>query len=54
LESLYHHSRREEQGREKTFTFYMHRRLESHYHIDYAFLSESLLQKAVLEVRRPS
>ena len=53
LDSLYHHTRGEEQGKEGTHTFYMHRRLERHYHIDYAFLSDSLLQSATLEIGHP-
>lgn len=42
--SAYHHVYSEPQGEEKVATFYMHRKRERPYHIDYAFLSEKLLQ----------
>lgn len=53
LESLYHHERTEVQGQEKTPTFFMNRRPEKAYHIDYAFLSDALLPGASLEIGSP-
>lgn len=53
LESVYHHCRGESQGQEETPTFFMNRRIERHYHIDYAFLSETLLSKATVDVGPP-
>ncbi|MBX3617731.1 endonuclease/exonuclease/phosphatase family protein [Nitrosomonas sp.] len=50
LKSLYHHERGENQGMENTPTFFMYRRSDKSYHIDYAFLSETLLERASLEV----
>lgn len=54
LESLYHHERGEAQGKEDTPTFFMYRHPDKPYHIDYAFLSETLLEGASLEVGAPS
>jgi exonuclease III len=54
LTSLYHSSRSELQGKETVPTFYMHRNLEKPYHIDYAFLSQDLLQGATVAIGEPS
>lgn len=54
LESIYHHSKSEVQGKESLPTFFMHRHLERPYHIDYAFLSQALLSGTVAEVGHPS
>lgn len=54
LRSLYHHARSEDHGKENTPTFFMYRRLDKPYHIDYAFLSEVLLERASLEVGAPA
>jgi exonuclease III len=54
LRSLYHHERSEDQGKENTPTFFMYRRSDKPYHIDYAFLSEILLEGASLEVGTPT
>lgn len=50
LESLYHSASGEAQGQESAPTFFMYRRIEKPYHIDYAFLSEALLQGATVDV----
>lgn len=54
LSSLYHFSTSERQGSESKPTFYMHRKLEKPYHIDYAFLSTKLLKGATCEVGDPA
>jgi exonuclease III len=54
LTSLYHHAHSEPQGAESKPTFYMHRKREKPYHIDYAFLSEKLLEGAACEVGDPT
>lgn len=53
LSSLYHRERSEAQGKESTPTFFMNRKRERPYHIDYAFLSEVLLPAAAVEIGRP-
>ncbi|GAA5225463.1 endonuclease/exonuclease/phosphatase family protein [Membranihabitans marinus] len=45
IESLYHYYWDEEQGSESNPTFYMHRKLEKPYHIDYAFGSKEFLTR---------
>jgi exonuclease III len=52
--SLYHAVKGEAQGSESSPTFYMHRKREKPYHIDYAFLSKMYLPSASLEVGNPS
>ncbi|MGC8775318.1 MAG: endonuclease/exonuclease/phosphatase family protein [Chlorobaculum sp.] len=54
LTSLYHHVYGEQQGTETMATFYMHRKREKPYHIDYAFLSAKLLNDATCEIGDPS
>lgn len=51
--SIYHHERGEVQGQESTPTFFLHRRLDKPYHIDYAFLSQALLNGSSVEVGQP-
>ncbi len=50
IHSLYHHQTSEQQGLEKHPTFYMHRKQDKPYHIDYACLSSSLLPHSRLEI----
>ncbi len=50
LMSVYHHQSSEVQGQESQPTFYMQRKLTKPYHIDYAFLSQAILQNAKLAV----
>ena len=50
LESCYHRGFNEEQGKETRPTFFMYRKPEKPYHIDYAFLSQALLPNAKLEI----
>lgn len=48
IHSLYHTQTGLSQGAEKQPTFFLHRKLEKPYHIDYAFLSKQLLDNAKL------
>lgn len=50
LESAYHHLRKEPQGGELSPTLYLQRNVNKPYHIDYAFVSRSLLAGATLDV----
>ena len=50
LQSLYHRVSNEAQGAETTPTFYLQRNLSKPYHIDYAFVSEDLIDTCELEV----
>jgi exonuclease III len=43
MKSLYHTVYNEEQGEEKQSTFYMYRKQDKNYHIDYVFLSGGLV-----------
>jgi exonuclease III len=52
--SLYHAVNGEAQGSESSPTFYMYRKREKPYHIDYAFLSKMYLSSASLEVGNPN
>lgn len=45
LYSLYHAATGEEQGKESAPTFFMYRKNNKTYHLDYAFLSQTLLVK---------
>ncbi len=53
LRSAYHHFTGEKQGQEVTPTFYMYRRKDRPYHIDYAFVSQSLLTDAAFSIGDP-
>lgn len=50
IESLYHEQFKEDQGRESTPTFYLHRKEHKPYLIDYAFLSNDLITESTLTV----
>ncbi|WP_370243845.1 endonuclease/exonuclease/phosphatase family protein [Alteromonas abrolhosensis] len=52
ISSLYHEQFNERQGEESSPTFYLHRREEKPYHIDYAFLSSDIIYKSKLSVGR--
>ena len=52
--SLYHAQTGEEQGKEKQPTFYMHRKSEKPYHIDYAFISRSMMKGSMIKIGSPS
>ncbi|MBH2016809.1 MAG: endonuclease/exonuclease/phosphatase family protein [Burkholderiales bacterium] len=54
LTSTYHAVSGEAQGKESRPTFYMNRKLSRPYHIDYAFLSSSLLKGATCEIGDPA
>jgi len=48
--SLYHFQNGEEQGEEKTPTFFLYRKEERAYHIDYAFLSNDMVEKSTIDI----
>ncbi len=50
IESLYHYQNAEMQGQETTPTFFLHRKENKAYHIDYAFLSKNLLPQNQLTI----
>ncbi len=54
IRSLYHLKNDENQGKEKTPTFYMYRKLEKTYHIDYCFVSKNSINNgfdfAILDI----
>lgn len=54
IESLYHYQTEELQGKETQPTFFLHRNEEKPYHIDYAFMSSSLLPISSLEIGHAS
>lgn len=54
MRSVYHAQTKEPQGRETVSTFYLYRHLDKGYHLDYAFVSESLLEKTALTIPDPS
>ncbi len=48
--SLYHLHKNETQGTETEPTFYMHRKIDKPYHIDYAFISKGLASSSSLDI----
>lgn len=53
LESVYHFHRKEAQGKELQPTFFMYRKKEKPYHIDYAFASADIIEDAALAIGKP-
>jgi exonuclease III len=51
--SVWHHQHSESHGRESRPTFYMYRRPEKTWHLDYAFVSANLLTDATLIIGLP-
>lgn len=47
--SAYHHQQNEEQGKESTPTFFLHRHADKPYHIDYAFVAPERLRDCYIE-----
>lgn len=47
IKSLYHHITNEEQGKETKPTFYLQRKLEKPYHIDYVFVSNHFINQNI-------
>ena len=54
MRSVYHVQTQEQQGRETLSTFYLYRHPDKGYHLDYAFVSQSLLGKTELTIPEPS
>lgn len=52
-ESIWHFQTREQHGEESQPTFYMYRRPERTWHLDYAFLTRDLLPGARIEIGAP-
>lgn len=50
IHSVYHHLNNIGQGKETLHTFYLHRKIEKPYHIDYAIVSSNLLSSASFEI----
>lgn len=50
ISSLYHRQFNEPQGEETTPTFFLQRNKEKPYHIDYAFMSQDILEKASIAI----
>lgn len=48
IKSLYHHLTNEKQGKETKPTFYLQRKLEKPYHIDYIFISSDLINQNII------
>lgn len=53
MRSAYHAQTGERQGEETAPTFFLYRHLDRGYHIDYAFISHSLLEIAALRILDP-
>jgi len=50
IESLYHYNSGEEQGQETLPTFFLHRKEDKPYHIDYVFMSNNLLSHSQVSI----
>jgi len=50
ISSLYHHVTKEQHGQESQKTFYMHRKHDKPYHIDYVFMSSNLIHNSSLKI----
>lgn len=53
VHSMYHEHSGEEQGQEKAPTFFLQKKREKPYHIDYAFVSKPMMDSGNLEVGDP-
>lgn len=53
IKSLYHQQTGEQQGKELQKTFYLYRKIERDYHIDYAFLSSDLIPASTISIGKP-
>ncbi len=54
MQSVYHHTKQEPQGKESEPTFFLHRNTQKPYHIDYVFASSDILPDCTLHVGRAS
>jgi hypothetical protein len=54
LHSVYHYCRGVDQGHEVDPTFFLHRKPDRAYHIDYAFAPRSWLSRCTIEVGKPA
>lgn len=54
ISSLYHSQYLQDHGAETTPTFFMHRKLAKPYHIDYSFMSKSLMNKSTITIGEPA
>ena len=54
MSSLYHNQHQQIQGAEIIPTFFMHRKLIKPYHIDYAFISKSIINYSTITIGEPS
>lgn len=53
MSSVYHAQTQEPQGRETVSTFYLYRHPDKGYHLDYAFVSQNLLERTSLTILDP-
>jgi exonuclease III len=50
FKSLYHKLNMDEQGKERIPTFYLHRKFDRAYHIDYIFMPEGYIEKSKIKI----